>query len=93
MSDIVSAVGSRANEYKDCIALSYIVGIPKGRFLFLPGLLMKIRFSGLALYLLPARLRTAFTLEIGVNHLSPSTPHVLFPLLRVTLLTARSLAQ
>ena len=80
-SDIVSAMGSRANAYKDCIALSYIVGIPKGRFFFLPGLLMKTLLRGFALYLLPVRLRTAFILESGVNHFSPSIPGVLFPLL------------
>ena len=45
MSDIVSAMGSRARAYNDCIARSYIVGIPKGRFFFLPGLLMKTAFK------------------------------------------------
>ena len=74
-------------EYKDWIALSYIVGIPKGCFFFLPGLLMKTLLRGLALYPLPVRLRTAFILEVEVNHFSPSIPDVLFPLFRVTLLT------
>ena len=59
MSDIVSAMGSRVNACNDCIALSYMIGIPKGRFFFLPGLLMKTLLSGFALYLLPVRLRTA----------------------------------
>jgi hypothetical protein len=57
MSYIVSAMGSRARAYNDCIARSYIVGIPKGRFFFLPGLLMKTLLNGLALYLLPVRLQ------------------------------------
>lgn len=33
-SEATSAMASKANEYRHCIARSYIVGMPKGRFFF-----------------------------------------------------------
>ena len=46
---MISAIGSNASLYNVCIALSLIVGIPKGRNCPLD-FLINILFSGLCLY-------------------------------------------
>src|SRR3972149_4863644 len=79
LSPVASAIGSNARAKSDCIALSYIVGIPKGRFFFLPGFSMKTLFNGFAAYFLSVRLRAAFILASDDDHVSPSTPAVLLP--------------
>jgi len=80
LSAVTSAYVSSANLYRACIALSYIVGIPKDRFSFLPILSINTLFNGFALYFLSVNLRTAFILASGVDQSSPSIPAVLLPL-------------
>src|SRR5665811_103995 len=79
LSAVASAIGSNAKAYSDCIALSYIVGIPKGRFFIFPGFSIKTLFKGFATYFLSVRLRAAFILVSDDDHVSPSTPAVLLP--------------
>jgi len=55
------------------------VGIPKGRFFFFPGFSMKTLFNGFATYFLSVKLRAAFILDLGDDHVSPSIPAVLLP--------------
>src|SRR5512139_4017546 len=72
------------------MALSFIVGIPSGRFFpFAFG--MYTRFMGWGLYPLCLSDIMAWDLDLGVDHVSPSTPGVLLPWFSVTLLTAIAL--
>src|SRR5660398_205954 len=64
-SPVASAIGSNARAYSDCIALSYIVGIPKGRFFFFPGFSMKTLFNGFATYFLSVSV--SVHRPVGVN--------------------------
>src|SRR5659263_743645 len=79
LSPVASAIGSNASAYSDCIALSYMVGIPKGRFFFFPGFSMKTLFNGFAIYFLSVSLRAASILVFDDDHVSPSIPAVLLP--------------
>src|SRR5665809_139829 len=80
ISDVASATGPNARAYNACMALSYMVGIPNGRFFFLPGFSISTLRKGLGLYFLSDKLRAAFIFVFGVHHFSPSTPAVLLPL-------------
>lgn len=73
------------------MALSFMVGIPKG--LVLPFALgMLTLFSGRALYPLRVKERIASIFLASVSHFMWSTPAVRLPLLDVTFLTANALA-
>jgi|GEM_PF-3321211 len=93
VSPVVSATGSRARAYKVCIARSYIVGIPRGRFLFLHFLAMYTRLSGLERYLRSVRRSIAFIFDAEVDQSFLSTPDVFFPLFVVTFLTASAFTE
>ena len=91
LSPVVSAMGSNAIKYSACIALSFMVGIPKGRsfpFFFL----ICTRFNGCGRYPLLLNSVIAFIFPCEVAHKTWSTPAVFFPLLEVTRLTANALA-
>src|SRR5659263_480046 len=65
LSPVASAIGSNAKAQSDCIARSYIVGIPKGRFFFFPGFSMKTLFNGFATYFLSVSV--SVHRPVGVN--------------------------
>src|SRR5659263_526904 len=92
LSPVASAICSNAKASSDCIALSYMVGIPKGRFFLDPCFSMYTLFNGFATYFLSVRLRAAFILASGDDHNSPSTPAVLLPVFCVGFLVANSFA-
>ena len=92
LSAVVSATGSSARSCNACIARSLIVGIPKGRFSFLPNFSIYTLFNGFAWYVWQSRLLTAFTFSLSDFQISPSIPGVFFPLLLTTRLTARAFA-
>ncbi|ETR65465.1 MAG: hypothetical protein OMM_06038 [Candidatus Magnetoglobus multicellularis str. Araruama] len=84
-----SAIGSNANFHSACMALSFIVGIPSGRFL--PLLLgMYILLSGDARYPFFLSCWIPSDFRFGVFHSSLSIPAVRLPLFSVTRLTAKA---
>ncbi len=86
----VSAMGSRACRYNACMALSCIVGIPRGRF-FPLGFGMYTRRSGRGLYPRCCIWCMAIHLLSGSFQVTVSTPGVFLPGFSVTRLTARAL--
>ena len=72
-------------------ALSFMVGMPNGRFFPLL-LAIYTLFSGQGRYPCLFKERIAFSLSAGVIYFTLSTPDVRFPLLDVTRFTAKSLA-
>src|SRR5713101_7853625 len=77
-SAVVSAMGSRACTYSACMALSFIVGIPKGRF-FPFGFGIYTRRSGRVLYPRCRSACMAIPLLSGSFHVVLSTPGVCLP--------------
>ena len=90
-SAVVSAIGSSANLYSVCIALSFIVGMLRGLFLpFFFGIYTL--FKGCGLYPLSFNFPMALYFVRDVSHNSPSIPLVFLPLFSVILFTAKAFA-
>ena len=85
-------MGSVANLYRFCVALSFIVGIDRG--LSSPFRLgMYILFNGRGVYPRRLRLKAALYLSLWEVHKTLSMPGVCFPLLDVTAFTANIFAE
>ena len=92
LSNLASHSGSSVNFNSACLALSLIVGMPRGRFSCLPGLGIQTLLAGRAFPSISSSLARDIRCLL-FRDFTPSTPAVFLPLFSwVTFLTAMSLA-